>query len=259
VTFGVDAASLSESDLASYDLVVASDGAHSAVRHRYAEMFKPAVRQGRNRYAWLGAAMPFHKLTILLTDKSAPLLAWAYQYTSDRSTFIVECTEQTYERSRLGRRSAYDACAMISAAFAPVLQGQPVLAERSIQWQSYRTISCGKLTYRNIVLLGDAAHTTHFSQGFGTMFAFDDALSLRTAFESGSDVAQALATYEAMQRPKIAGFQATAAISMQWSERLLESVENGHEALTRELIAARWPNNAVTAAPLGCGARLPCD
>jgi len=255
VTFGVDAALLSENDLAGYDLVVASDGAHSAIRHRYAVMFKPAVMQGRNRYAWLGAATPFDKLTILLTDESAPLLAWAYKYTSDRSTFIVECTEQTYERSGLGGRSAHDACAMIDDAFAPVLQGQPVLAGRSIQWQSYRTISCEKLTYRNIVLLGDAAHTTHFSQGFGTMFAFDDALSLQTAFESGRDVAEALATYESMQRPKVAEFQATAAISMQWSERLLESAENRNEALTRELIAARWPHNEVTASPLGRGSR----
>jgi 2-polyprenyl-6-methoxyphenol hydroxylase-like FAD-dependent oxidoreductase len=249
ITYGVDGRSLGEDELATYDLVVAADGARSAIRDRYAVAFKPMVTEGRNRFAWLGCATPFDKLTILLSDGHPALLAWAYKYATDRSTFIVECTEQTYQRLGFGERSPTEVCTLIGSAFDAVLQGQPVLAETSMQWPRYSVISCERLVHRNIALLGDAGHTTHFSQGFGTMFAFDDALTLAMALEDVGSIDEALAGYEATQQEKIKEFQSTAGDSMAWSERLLQGVEVADEALTQELIAARWPNNQVTTSP----------
>lgn len=251
VTYGVDAQSLSDDELAAYDLVVAADGAHSPLRQRYAAVFRPTTTEGRNRFTWLGCGFPFDQLTILLSDGHPALLAWAYKYTADRSTFIVECTEQSYQHLGFEEKSAAQTCALIGNSFEVALQGKPVLSETSIPWQRYPVISCERLICRNVVLLGDAGHTTHFSQGFGTMFAFDDAMSLAAALEHAGSVAEALEGYEAMQQKKIAEFQATAGQSMEWSERLLDSVEDEDETLTQELIAARWPNNEFTASPFG--------
>jgi len=249
VRYEVDAASLSDSELATYDLVVAADGASSGLRKRAAGVFKPTVSPGRNRYAWLGAAVPFRKLTILLRDQGVPLLAWAYRYTPDRSTFIVECTERTWE-SNFADHVLRQAGTTITKAFETELAGQAVLAGSSMPWQRHQTISCERLHHRNLVLVGDAAHTTHFSQGFGTMFAFDDAVSLHTALKESASVEQALWAYEAQQRPKIAAFQSIATTSMRWGERLLDRAEDGDAGAVRALIAARWPNNEVMPSPL---------
>src|SRR5262249_20329499 len=130
------------------------------------------------------------------------------------------------------------------------LQGCRILANDSVRFNRFQVISCRTLWHRNIVLLGDAAHTTHFSQGFGTMFAFDDALSLYSAIQQSSGIAPALRAYEDLQQPKIATFQETANASMHWSEDLLEAAGAANEIRVMELIEARWPNNAVPAGPL---------
>jgi 2-polyprenyl-6-methoxyphenol hydroxylase-like FAD-dependent oxidoreductase len=250
VTYEVDAQSLADDELATYDLVVAADGAHSPLRRRYDAAFKPTTIEGKNRFAWLGCDLPFDQLTILLSGGHPALLAWAYKYTAYRSTFIVECTERTYQELELAQKSAAETCGLIESSFETVLEGRPVLSETSISWLHYPVISCERLIYRNMALLGDAGHTTHFSQGFGTMFAFDDALSLAAALEGAANVADALERYEGTQQEKIEEFQSTAGQSMEWSEHLLESVEDDDEAVTQELIEARWPNNQFTTSPL---------
>jgi anthraniloyl-CoA monooxygenase len=249
--FGVDAHSLSDDDLGGYDVVVAADGARSTIRQRYAHAFKPTIAEGRNWFTWLGSDASFDKLTVLLSEGDPTLLGWAYRYSPDRSTFIVECTEPTYQRMRFSEKPVTETCAAIGRAFKPGLNGRSILAAASIQWQRYPVLSCERLTHQNVVLIGDASHTTHFSQGFGTMFAFDDALGLHNALEHESRVEEALASYQSTQRLKIAQFQSTAGQSMHWSERLLDSAERGDEAATQELIAARWRNNAVTTSPFG--------
>lgn len=253
VTYGVDADRLSADDLASYDLVVAADGVRSPLRTRFADAFCPQLTEGANRYAWLGCSATFDKLTILLNERDPTLLAWAYKYTEERSTFIVECTDATFERLGLAGAGAAHTADLLTRVFSPVLRGERVLAERTVAWLHFPVLACERLTHRNVVLLGDAAHTTHFSQGFGTLFAFDDALSLATALRESPDRERALARYEATQRAKVAEFQATAGDSMRWSEDLLESAESGDSAATDALIEARWPNNKVTSSPMGPG------
>ncbi len=256
--YEADAAALPSSVLDSFDLVVAADGAHSALRCRYADHLRPSITFGRNRYIWLGATLPFHKLTILLRHGATAMLAWAYKFTSGLSTFIVECTEQSYERLCLAEMSPDRVCHRIATTFAEELAGQRVISAGGARWQSYPVISCDSLFHKNIVLIGDAAHTTHFSQGFGTMFALEDALALQAALRAADHIPEALSRYSAVQQLRTAEFQATASASMRWSEALLEAAETRNQSAIRTLIESRWAGNSVTASPLdqnSCGTK----
>lgn len=249
--FETDGSRLRKSDLDDFDLVVAADGAHSAIRQMYAEVFRPTVAQGRNRYSWLAVEKSFDKLTILLQDGELPLLAWGYKHTDTLSTFIVEVTEETLDRSGLSRLPPDEACKTLGNVFAQELGGASVICHRSVRWQTFPKLSCERLRHRNIVLLGDAAHTTHYSQGYGTAFAFDDASTLSAALESTTNVSDALDQYEAAQQPKIAFLQEKAFGSMRWAESIVEAADSRAEDEIRALIAKRWPNNEVLPAPMG--------
>jgi 2-polyprenyl-6-methoxyphenol hydroxylase-like FAD-dependent oxidoreductase len=248
--FQVDVATLDDAALDGYDLVVAADGANSALRRRHAEAFEPTISPGRNWFTWLATPALFQKLTILLSDAPVPLLGWAYRYSSDRSTFIVECSDASFQRSGLSGLSPIEGCSTLAAAFARALGGKPVLCGPSLRWQQFPVVTCRRLVHRNLALIGDAAHTTHFSQGFGTSFAFDDALALASALRGATRLGSALESYEAAQRPRIDAFQATATNSMHWAEGLLDAAEAADDPRIRALIAARWPDNAVNAGPL---------
>ena len=250
LSYSSDAGRAGDFELDDNDLVVAADGAHSTLRARYAQAFRPSISPGRNRYMWLGAAVPFHRLTIALHDQELPMLAWAYKYTARLSTFIVECAENAYERLVRTCASPQVVCATMQNIFSAELQGNSILVAGSAHWQPFEVVSCERLSFRHIVLLGDAAHTTHFSQGFGTMFAFDDAITLHSALQAYRNIPDALLQYEQIQQPKIHEFQATAAASMRWSEDLLEAAEQRDDLRIRDLIAARWKNNAVTHSPM---------
>lgn len=250
ILYETDGALLRDPDLAAYDLVVAADGRHSAIRQLHAEVFRPTEKQGRNHYSWLAIEKPFDTLTILMEDKDLPMLAWAYKYTEGLSTFIVETTEKALESSGLSRLSPAESCKVIGKVFERVLDGARVLCSTSVRWQSFPTISCERLQHRNIALIGDAAHTAHFSQGFGTMFAFDDVLALHAALTETASVEQGLEVYEAVQRPKIATLQEVASASMRWAEATVEALELRDEARTRAQIEARWPNNDVPPSPM---------
>jgi anthraniloyl-CoA monooxygenase len=232
------------------DLVVAADGRNSAVRALHVDVFSPTVVEGGNRYAWLGVAKPFDTLTILLEDSELPVLAWAYKYTETHSTLIIETTAQTLNQSGVEHLSAEESCAVIGRSLAGELDGASVLHSGAVRWEAFPMISCARLRHRNVVLLGDAAHTTHFSQGFGTMFAFDDAAALHEALTQAPSVDEALERYEANQQPKIARFQAQSGASMMWSEQTVAALQAHDEPGVRAQIEARWPNNEMPQAPM---------
>ena len=249
LVFGSDAERLSKPELAGYDLVVGADGASSPLRRRYAHAFAPRLTPGRNRYAWLATPAVFPKLSILLRDEEVPLLAWAYRYAEDRSTFIVECSDDVFSREAFFGSSPEACCGSLAAIFKRELRGKPLLHRGELRWHHFPIVACERLQHGRVVLLGDAAHTTHFSQGFGTMFAFDDACALQAALVNEPDVERALAAYQALQQPKIASFQETSTASMRWAESLVDAAGRRDESAIGELIAARWPNNQVTEAP----------
>jgi 2-polyprenyl-6-methoxyphenol hydroxylase-like FAD-dependent oxidoreductase len=248
--YGNDAARLSQSDLDDFDLIVGADGANSVVRRIYERAFAPVIEHAHNRYGWFGADIPLAKLTIMLDDEEIPMLAWGYKYTESLSTLIVECSEVGFDRFGFGRLSSQDVMTKVGTIFARELRGASLFCGDALQWPRFAKVSCARLCYRNIVLIGDAAHTTHFSQGFGTMFAFDDSLALFSALAATKEITPALEAYEAEQHPKIAQFQETSFRSMRWSEMLIEMAERGDEGKLGELITARWPKNEVPLGPL---------
>jgi len=242
VRWEVDAADIA---LEGYDLVVGADGASSPLRARLAEHFRPVVEEGQNWFAWLGTTRLFPKLTIAMHDEEIPLLAWAYQYAEDRSTLIVERSTDSFAPPMA------DALETLSRVLRPELEGHPVLAAGSApRWRRFPTVRCERLVHDNVVLIGDAAHTTHFSQGFGTLFALDDAHTLCRSLEERGSPADAARAYEATQQPKIEAYQATCAQSMRWGESVTRALDAADDEAVRELVEARWPDNAVTPAPL---------
>jgi 2-polyprenyl-6-methoxyphenol hydroxylase-like FAD-dependent oxidoreductase len=255
VAFGTDGARTADARLATYDLVVAADGARSALRQRHQSAFGVTARAGLNRYAWFRTQAPASSLSIFVGDAATPLIGWAYESSADLSTLIVECGDSTFRKLEMASMCAGLCGRMIARAFERELDGEAVVADTPFRWRRFTGLTCRRLFHDNLVLIGDAAHTTHFSQGFGTAFAFDDAVALAAALASASDLSAALQMYESSQQPKIHLFQKTATHSMEWAESLARAAEDGDEPSVHTLIAARWPNNEVTASPFSATAR----
>lgn len=241
--FGVEGKVLPLED---YDLVVAADGSSSALRARFAEVFRPTVEDGGNVFAWLGTTRVFRKLSVLLRDDDVPLLAWAYQYAEHRSTLIVEVSADTFARSAIDT----DTASKVEHLLGAELDGHRVLTGPGPRWQRFPNLRCARLVHDNVVLVGDAAHTTHFSQGFGTLFALDDANVLAESIAGSGSLSDALQTYEQTQQPKVEAYQATCTESMRWGESVTRALDARDDATVRQLVRARWPDNTVTPGPL---------
>ncbi len=175
---------LTDCGLPEADLIVAADGAASQVRERLSDRFEPSLDWRRNRFVWLGTTRPFPAFTFYF--KSSPVGLWrthAYQYAPGRSTFIVEAREETWGASALDENDERATVAYLERLFAEELQGHTLLANRSI-WRRFPTVRNAVWHSGNVVLLGDAAHTAHFSVGSGTKLAMEDAIALAAALKS---------------------------------------------------------------------------
>jgi anthraniloyl-CoA monooxygenase len=253
VRFGVEVESLEP--YLDADLVLAADGVNSSVRDRYAEAFRPAIDYRPNRFVWLGTTKPFPAFTFHFREDDAGL--WrvhAYQYrpapTGDRgtgearadaiSTFIVEAREDTWRAAGLERAGEEDTVAFCERMFGEELEGHRLIRNRSI-WRSFPTVRTAHWYHENVVLIGDAAHTAHFSVGSGTRIAMLDAIALRDALlEQGGDVGAALPAYEAARRPQVESLQRAAQASLEWfegTERFMrtEPIQFAFNLLTRSL------------------------
>jgi anthraniloyl-CoA monooxygenase len=204
------------------DLIVAADGANSTVRQLLGGRVRTAVDLRPNRFVWLGTTKPFPAFTFYFKESEHGL--WrvhAYQYAPDRSTFIAECRDDTWRNAGLDRADERQTVAFLEQLFFGELDGHPLVANRSV-WRQFPTIRAEPWWAENIVLLGDAAHTAHFSVGSGTRMAMEDALALRdTLVEhagSGHAIPAALAAYEARRRPQVESLQRAAQVSLQWFE-----------------------------------------
>ena len=200
------------------DLVVAADGVNSLVRNRYAEHFRPHVDWRPNRFVWLGTTFPYRAFTFLF--KESPHGLWrvhAYRYDASTSTFILEGTEATWRRAGLDRADEDATLAFAERLFAEELQGHRLLGNRSL-WRSFPTVRNACWHHGSVVLVGDAAHTAHFSIGSGTKLAMEDAIALAGALGRHADVATALAAYEAERRPEVESLQRAAQVSLAWFE-----------------------------------------
>ncbi|MBP1642935.1 MAG: yqjM [Acidobacteria bacterium] len=202
------------------DLVLGADGVNSSVRGRFAAEFRPHVELGACRFCWLGSDLPLDAFTFLFAETEHGLFqVHAYPYAADRSTFIVETHDGAWRAAGLDRASEADTVAICERLFAGFLDGHRLLANRSI-WRQFPTLTCEAWSHGHVALLGDAAHTAHFSIGSGTKLAMEDAIALVEAFRASglADVPRALAGYEARRRPEVAKIQRAARDSRRWFE-----------------------------------------
>jgi anthraniloyl-CoA monooxygenase len=209
-----------------YDLIVGADGVNSTVRAIWADHFQPQFEYGLTRFSWLGATTELEAFTFLFVETDAGLLrVHAYPYAPGRSTWIVECREDTWRALRLEEADDPTTLARLEPLLAPWLAGGRLLANRSI-WRKFPTLSCKAWFWDRVVLLGDAAHTAHFSIGSGTRLAMEDALALARALaDSPSDVGAALQRYQSERQLEVAKLQRAARTSERWfwdSERWMD-------------------------------------
>ncbi|MCC0095409.1 bifunctional salicylyl-CoA 5-hydroxylase/oxidoreductase [Streptomyces flavotricini] len=219
---------------ASYDLVVAADGVHSATRQSGAAHFRPTLTGGRCRYIWLAADFAFDAFRFEIAETEHGVMQLhAYPYSADASTVIVEMHEEVWRAAGFDLCDEAESAARCAKIFGEALRGRPLHGNRSA-WTEFRTVVNERWSHDNVVLLGDAAHTAHFSIGSGTKLAVEDALALAEAVAgavaaarpgSEPDVPAALAAYEAARRPAVASTQRAAAASMRWFEELAGYVD----------------------------------
>jgi anthraniloyl-CoA monooxygenase len=231
---------LSNCGLGVADLIVAADGVASLTRDRLADAFEPHVDWRRNRFVWLGTTRPFPAFTFYF--KPSPAGLWrthAYQYAPGHSTFIVEAREETWQASGLDENDERATVAYLENLFKEELEGHELLANRSI-WRRFPTVRNARWHSGNVVLLGDAAHTAHFSVGSGTKLAMEDAIALAAALEREASIPAALARYEAGRRPQVESLQRAAQASLEWFESVeryqdTEPLQFAFNLLTRSL------------------------
>ncbi|HEX8187344.1 MAG TPA: FAD-dependent monooxygenase [Pyrinomonadaceae bacterium] len=206
------------------DLLVGADGVGSAVRERYADDFRPALAEGRNKYIWYGTRQLFHGLTLTFRETEAGVFAaHSYKFSKGLSTFIVECDGETWRRAGLERMGDAEARAYLEGVFARDLGGEALLSNNS-RWINFLLVKNARWGRGNVVLLGDALHTAHFSIGSGTKLAIEDSIGLFRHFAAGLDVAAALEAFERERKPVVEEYQRAADESRVWFERAREHV-----------------------------------
>ncbi len=216
---------------ASHDLVVAADGMNSATRSRFAGTFAPEVERRRCKYIWLGTSLVFDAFKFYVLDTPAGVMqVHGYPYSDRASTFILEMHEDVWRRAGFGGfaalaeglppgRSDERSIERIGELCADILDGHELIGNNS-RWISFGTVRCSTWRHGNVVLLGDAAHTAHFSIGSGTKLAMEDALALAACLHEEDGVDRALAAYEAERRPVVASTQRAAQASLEWFENI---------------------------------------
>ncbi|MFB6771990.1 bifunctional salicylyl-CoA 5-hydroxylase/oxidoreductase [Streptomyces sp. NPDC056337] len=207
-----------------HDLVVAADGVHSATREARREVFRPRVTGHRCRYIWLAADFAFDAFRFEIAETEHGVMQLhGYPYAADASTVIVEMREEVWRAAGFDGLDEAESTARCAKVFADALGGNPLRSNNSA-WTTFRTVVNERWSHGNTVLLGDAAHTAHFSIGSGTKLAVEDALALAACLEEQPSLAEALAAYEEERRPVVASTQRAAKASLEWFEDLARYV-----------------------------------
>jgi anthraniloyl-CoA monooxygenase len=201
-------------------LLVGADGINSVLRQSYGDYFQPSLSLGHNKYIWYGTRRLFHGLTLTFREtEHGVFAAHSYKFDKSSSTFIVECPEETWTSAGLERMPDRETREYIAAVFAPDLAGQPLLSNNS-KWINFVNVKNEHWSYHNMVLLGDALHTAHFSIGSGTKLALEDAIALSKCLSEKKILPEALAEFERVRRPVIEEYQEAAYESLIWFENV---------------------------------------
>ncbi|MGZ3180916.1 MAG: bifunctional salicylyl-CoA 5-hydroxylase/oxidoreductase [Telluria sp.] len=230
------------------DLVIASDGLNSRIRARYAGTFQPSIEKRHCRFVWLGTKKKFDAFTFAFKEtEHGWFQAHVYQYDGDTSTFIVETPEDVWRKSGLEDMSQEEGIAFCERLFADQLDGHKLLSNAShlrgsAIWIAFPRIVCGQWVHWNgalpVVLMGDAAHSAHFSIGSGTKLALEDAIELARCFAAQPDTRTALEAYQASRSVEVLKIQSAARNSMEWFENVerysgMDAQQFAYSMLTR--------------------------
>ena len=237
----VESAAAYEAD---HDLVVAADGLNSRTRRLYEDTFRPQVDERLCQFVWLGTRQTFADAFTFIFERTEHGWVWAhaYQFEPDTATFIVECSQATYDAWGFGAMSQAEGIAACEAIFADHLGGHPLMTNahhiRGSAWIRFPRVLCERWHHGNVVLLGDAAATAHFSIGSGTKLALESAVALADAIHAEPDLETAFETYEAARRLEVLRLQSAARNSLEWFEQVeryleLDPVQLNYSMLTR--------------------------
>lgn len=212
---------------AGYDLVIAADGLNSIVRRTFEGEFGTSVTHSTNKFAWYGTTKTFATLSqTFVTAERGTFNAHHYRYSPDMSTFLVECDAATWNAYGFEHKSIEESQAICEEIFADTLDGHKLISNKSV-WRNFPWLWNERWSYRNIVLIGDALHTAHFSIGSGTRLAIEDAIALTKALEAEAAIPDALARYERERKPIVKKLVTAARTSADWYEHFPEHMKLG--------------------------------
>jgi anthraniloyl-CoA monooxygenase len=227
-----------------YDLIVAADGVNSKVRAAFADVFKPDIDVRACKYIWLGTHQKFDDAFTFIFEETPHGWIWAhaYQFDANTATFIVECSEDTWRKSGFDRMEGDEALRACEKIFAKYLNGNALMSNakhlRGSAWLNFNRVLCERWSTGNVVLLGDAAATAHFSVGSGSKLALESAIALANYLHSEPTMAKAFARYEDERRLEVLRLQNAARNSTEWFEDVerylnLDPVQFNYSLLTR--------------------------
>jgi len=237
IRFNTNVTDLTE--FAECDLLVGADGANSLVRQTFRDALKPTVELGKNKFIWLGTRQLFHGLTLIFRQHEAGLfIAHAYKFDDSTSTFIVECSEATWRNARFDWKNDPETLQYLADVFNNELGGRRLLGNDFVRWLNFPLVRNGRWHHKNVVLLGDAAHTAHFSIGSGTKLALEDAIALAKCFKGKPDVRTALEEFQKNRKPVVDEYQDAARSSLLFFENAeeemhLEPIPFAYKLMTR--------------------------
>jgi anthraniloyl-CoA monooxygenase len=227
-----------------FDLVVAADGLNSRTRREFAEHFKPEIDVRKCKFVWLGTHQKFDDAFTFVFEETEHGWVWAhaYQFDDHTATFIVECAEDTWEKFGFGAMTQQESMAVCERIFKDTLGGHPLMSNaahiRGSAWLNFPRVLCARWHHENIVLLGDAAATAHFSIGSGTKLALESAIALANYVEAEDPLEDAFRKYEDERRVEVLRLQSAARNSCEWFEEIeryfhLDPVQLNYSLLTR--------------------------
>ncbi|CTQ52154.1 NADPH dehydrogenase [Roseibium album] len=227
-----------------YDLVVASDGLNSKTRTLYADTFKPDIDERLCQFVWLGTHQKFSDAFTFIFEETTHGWVWAhaYQFDDETATFIVECTQETFDAFGFGEMNQQDSIRTCEEIFKDHLGGHALMTNakhiRGSAWIRFPRVLCEKWSHENVVLMGDAAATAHFSIGSGSKLAFESAISLADLLQNEPDMKSAFKRYEEDRRLEVLRLQSAARNSLEWFEHVerylhLDPVQLNYSMLTR--------------------------
>ncbi len=231
--FETDITDLDQLEMDKYDLVLAGDGITSMIREKYEDKFQTSMDWRQNKFCWLATTLPLNAFTFIFRkNEHGWWFVHAYAYNDEMDTWIVETSDATWRSAGMDKASEEETRLYLEELFAEDLKGHPLITNRSV-WRTFPVVRNENLYYKNIVLMGDAVRSAHFSIGSGTKLAMEDAITLASCFaQTGNKVQAALEQYQAIRKPEADRLQRTAVTSLSWFEHIDRYAQQDAEQFT---------------------------